>query len=342
VTMVEAKKSAAAVHLFTPQTAMRIRGDMNPPTPWPPDMATGENPPDGAIFDYYVGPKFSGVLTFEIVDSKGQLVTRVRSDDPVPPFDPRYPDPEYWARKPRVILTLEGHHRFLWDLRYPAVPGMSTGPSAEEAVPHDTPAVASSPFVLPGAYTVRLIADGKTLSEPFTVVMDPRVKTPMAELEAQFSLSKAMYDDALRSTTALHEITVLRDQLHAKAPAEADSLESKLTAIAGRGEGGRGGGGGGRGGPQGPPNLTALRLQLARMEHTVQAADVAPTTAQVQAYEAIKKPLGDLIDQWNALKASDVKALNEALHAAGLPLLSLDTHIIDHDVEDQIELGDEY
>jgi len=336
--MVEAKKSAAAVHLYTPQTAMRIRGDMNPPTPWPPDMATGENPPDGAIFDYYVGPKFSGVLTFEIVDSKGQLVTRVRSDDPVPPLDPRYPDPEYWARKPRVILTSEGHHRFLWDLRFPAVPGMSTGPSAEEAVPHDTPAVASSPFVLPGAYTVRLIADGKTLSEPFKVVMDPRVKTPMAELEAQFSLSKAMYDDALRATAALHEITVLREQLGAKAPAGADSLESKLTAIAGR----SGGGGGGRGGPVGPPNLTALRLQLARMEHTVQSADVAPTTAQVQGYEAMKKPLGDLLEQWNALKASDVKAMNEALRAAGLPLLSLDTRIIDHDVEDQIELGDDY
>ena len=56
-----ARTPVAPVHLYTPQTAMRIRGDMNPPTPWPPDMATGENPPDGAMFDYYVGPKFTGV-----------------------------------------------------------------------------------------------------------------------------------------------------------------------------------------------------------------------------------------------------------------------------------------
>ena len=171
----------------------------------------------------------------------------MRSDDPVPPLDPRYPDPEYWARKPRVILTSEGHHRFLWDLRYPAVPGMSTGPSADEAVPHDTPAVASSPFVLPGDYTARITAGGKTQSEPFRIVMDPRVKTPMPELEAQFKLSKAIYDDALRATTALHEITVLREQLRANpgAPAAsgADSIESKLTKIAG-GEAGRGGRGG--------------------------------------------------------------------------------------------------
>ena len=343
---IAAKVASEPVHLYTPQTAMRIRGDMNPPTPWPPDMAAGENPPDGAMFDYYVGPKFSGVLTLEIVDAKGELVTRVRSDDPVPPLDPRYPDPAYWARKPRVIVTSEGHHRFLWDLRYPAVPGMSTGPSADEAVPHDTPAVASSPFVMPGSYTVRLIAGGKTLTAPFQVVMDPRVKTPAAELEAQFKLSKAMYDDALHATAALHEITVLREQMRTRAAqppvaGAGDSLESKLNAIAGRGEGGRGGGGGGRGGPAGPPTLNTLRLQLARMEHTVQSADAAPTTAQTQAYESISKPLADLLDQWNKVKATDVKALNDRLRKSGLPLLSLNTFLIDHAVEDQIEVGDE-
>jgi photosystem II stability/assembly factor-like uncharacterized protein len=347
---IAAKIAAEPVHLYTPQTAMRIRNDMNPPTPWPPDMATGQNPPDGAMLDYYVGPHFSGVLTLEIADSKGQLVTRIRSDDPVPPIDPRfYPDPIYWARPPRLLLTTEGHHRFLWDLRYPPVPGMSTGPSAEEAIPHDTPSVASSPFVLPGDYTVRLIAGGKTLTAPFKVVMDPRVKTPMADLESQFKISKAMYDDAMRATAALHEIAVLREQLASRSTqppvaAGAESLESKLTKIAGgRGEGGpRGGGGGGRGGPGGPANLTTLRQNLARMEHTVQNADLAPTTAQTQAYEAMRKPIDDLIEQWNAIKATEVKAMNEGLRKQGLPLLSLDTFRIDHDVEDQIEVGDIY
>jgi photosystem II stability/assembly factor-like uncharacterized protein len=341
---IAAKIASEPVHLYTPQTAMRIRNDMNPPTPWPPDMATGENPPDGAMLDYYVGPGFTGVLTLEVVDAKGQLVTRVKSDDPILPLDPRfYPDPTYWARPQRVVSTEAGHHRFLWDLRYPAVPGMATGPSGDEAVPHDTPSVASSPFVMPGSYTVRLIGGGKTLSEKFNVVMDPRVKTSMADLQTQFDLSKAIYDDAMKATTALHEITVLREQLATKggAPGGPDSLESKLTKIAGgRGEGGggRGGGGGGRGGPA---NLTTLRQQLAREEHTVQSADLAPTTAQVETYQAMKKPIADLVDQWNAIKASDVKALNDQRKRDGLPLLSLDTRKIDHDVVDQIEMGDE-
>ena len=331
-------EKSAPVHLYAPQRAMRIRGDMNPPTPWPPEMATGENPPDGAMIDYYVGPQFTGVLMLEVRDAKGEVVTRVRSDDVVPPLDPRYPDPVLWSRAPRVLSTTPGHHRFLWDLRYPAVPGMSTGPSDDEAVPHDTPSVATSPFVLPGAYTVRLTAGGKTQTEPMTVVMDPRVKTSMADLEAQFRTSKSIYDDALRATTSLHEIMVLRAHLGAKGAVSAatgDTIESKLTKIAGaQVEAPR------RGGPAGPPNLTALRLQLARMQHTVQAADAAPTTSQVEAYEAIRKPLADLMEQWTVLKATDLKAVNDSLRRRGLPLLSLDTRMIDHAVEDQIEMGD--
>jgi hypothetical protein len=199
---------------------------------------------------------------------------------------------------------------------------------------------------MPGTYTVRLIAGGKTLSEKFNVVMDPRVKTPLADLQKQFDISKAMYDDAMKATAALHEITMLREQLAAKGGGDAagpDSIESKLTKIAGgrEGGGGRGGGGGGRGGPGGPANLTTLRQQLAREEHTVQSADAPPTTAQVETYEAMKKPIADLIDQWNTIKATEVKAMNDQRLKQGLPLLSLDTHRIDHDVEDMIEMGDE-
>ena len=104
---------------------MRIRNDMNPPTPWPPEMATGENPPDGAMLDYFVGPKFS-----RRADDGDRRQRRARWSRGFAATircrrsDPRYPDPEYWARKPpRVLLTTEGHHRFLWDLRYPGSAG---------------------------------------------------------------------------------------------------------------------------------------------------------------------------------------------------------------------------
>ncbi len=326
-------------HLYVPQTAMRIRGDMNPPTPWPADMATGDNPPDGAIIDYYLGPKFAGEVTLEVVDSKGAVIARIKSSDPVPPLDPRYPDPTLWARPPRVLSAAPGHHRFLWDMQYPQVPGMSTEPDADQAVPHNTPQVSTAPWVLPGEYTVRLTAGGKTMSEPLKIVMDPRVKTSPADLEAQFKISKAIYDDLMHSTAAIHEITVLRDQLQARQRqvTGGDSLEAKLDKIAGSERGERGG----RGGSGGPPTLRSVRTQLARIEHEIQNADEAPTAGQVEAYQIAGKPLAELLQQWEQVKQTEVKALNSSLEREHLPLLRIDTSKIDHDVEDQIVIGDD-
>lgn len=361
------RETAAAMagetaHLYKPQPAMRIRGNMNPPTPWPPDMATGENPPDGAMIDYYLGPGVSGVVTLEVLDGKGVVVSRYRSDAPVPPLDPRYPVPTLWARPPRVLSAAAGHHRFLWDMHYPEVPGMSLGPDADQAVPHDTPSVESSPWVLPGAYSVRLTAAGKTLTQPIEVVMDPRVKTPQGELEEQFRVSKAIYDDTMKATAALHEITVLRQQMQSKSAARiqgpdttgsakgaaaaaqgtpkapvttGESLETDLDKIAGRT-----GAGGGRRGPAGPPTLMSVRVQLVRIEHSIQNADVRPTAAQVEAYAIAVKPLPDLLAAWDKVKKTDLRALNAERARAHLAALELNTDRIDHDVEDQIEIGD--
>jgi photosystem II stability/assembly factor-like uncharacterized protein len=338
----EAKLSAANAYLYAPQTTLRIRNDMNPPTPWPPDMATGDNPPDGAMIDYYLGSNTSGPVTLQILDGHGAVITEFKSTDPVPPLDPRYPDPTLWARTPRVLSADPGQHRFLWNMHYPDVPGMSTGPDAEAAIPHDTPAVSSAPWVMPGTYTVRLMAGGESLTEPLTIVMDPRVKTSRFDLEQQFNLSHTMYDEMLQATRALHEITVLRDQLDSPnskvSHAAAQDLEAKLRKIAG---GDEGEGGGRRGGPSGPATLDSVRTQLARLEHSIGNADAAPTTSQTAGAAEIAKPLPGLLQQWNQLKATDLKAINEQLRKQNLPLLSIDTRIIDHDVEDQIEYGDD-
>jgi hypothetical protein len=191
---------------------------------------------------------------------------------------------------------------------------------------------------------VRLVAGDKTLTKPLTVVMDPRVKTSQADLEQQFAVAKSIYDDTLRATTAILEITVLRDQLKARsgqAPiaAAGDSIQTKLDAIAGSERGGRGGGG--RGGPAGPANLGSVRTSLARIEKEIENADEAPTAAQVEAWHITAQPLTGLLDQWQQLKQTDLKALNKQLEGGHLALLTLNTKTIDHDVEDQIELGDE-
>jgi hypothetical protein len=77
------------------------------------------------------------------------------------------------------------------------------------------------------------------------------------------------------------------------------------------------------------------------MEHAIQNADEAPTTAQAEAVQITTKPLEDLLQQWEQLKQTNLKALNRELENRHLSALKLDTTRIDHDVEDQIQVGDE-
>jgi hypothetical protein len=315
---------------------------MNPPTPWPADFPATRNPPDGAMIDYYLGPQLSGVVSLEVADSKGQTIARFNSDDPVPTLDPRYSVPPVWARPPRVLSAAPGHHRFLWDLQYPQVPGLSTGPDADLATPHDTPQVSTAPWVLPGDYTVKLTANGKTLTAQLKVVMDPRVKTPPSDLEQQFTLARQMYDDVMKATAAMHEISVLREQLKARigqpvVGQAGPTIESKLDAIAGPEHGGRGFGRG----PAGPATLGSVRMQLARLMHSIQSADEAPTPSQREAFGIAAMPLEGLIEQWRIVKDSDVKALNARLKKEHLALIDLDTREMDRSLEDELEMGDE-
>lgn len=168
----------------------------------------------------------------------------------------------------------------------------------------------------------------------------------------------------LKATTAIHEITVLRAQLSKEAgtsaQADADerikgssqrgraaasgevtlgeSLETNLDKIAGRVQGPHGGA---RGGPAGPPTLVSVRLQLSRIELSIQNADVQPTDAQVEAYHTAAQPLPALLAQWEQLKKTQLQAVNALRAKQNLPALTLNTTTIDHSVEDQIEVGDE-
>ena len=52
--------AANGPYLYKPATGIRVRFGMNDPTPWPPELPAGENPPPGAIIDYYLPAAASG------------------------------------------------------------------------------------------------------------------------------------------------------------------------------------------------------------------------------------------------------------------------------------------
>jgi photosystem II stability/assembly factor-like uncharacterized protein len=192
----DATTATQAALLFTPQEALRWRWNKNTDTPLPPDEPAGQNPPDGAILDYYLG-KPAQLVTLEILNAGGEVVRRYASSDPTPAPQTIGQVPWYWIRPPQAPSAAAGMHRFVWDLHYPPAP-RSKPEFPIAAVPGDTAPAQHSPWVLPGQYTVRLTVDGKALTRPLTVTMDPRVTTSRQGLEQQFVLSRQVYDALVR------------------------------------------------------------------------------------------------------------------------------------------------
>src|SRR5258708_18536583 len=63
---------------------------------------------------------------------------------------------------------------------------------------------------MPGTYTVKLTANGKSVTQPLIVKMDPRVTTSTEGLQQQFTLSKQIYDDIVSATAALEQLRGIR------------------------------------------------------------------------------------------------------------------------------------
>jgi photosystem II stability/assembly factor-like uncharacterized protein len=178
--------AAAAVHLYRPQDAWRVRWNMNTDTPLPPDEPAGENPPDGAIINYWLRAPVASVL-IEIVDAAGRIARRYTSEEKIEPPRDEGNVPRAWMRPPRPPGKTAGMHRIAWDLHYAPPKAAYTFPIA--ATPANTPRVPAGVWAPPGGYTVRLTAGGQTLTAPLRVRMDPRVRTTPSALDAQFTLS---------------------------------------------------------------------------------------------------------------------------------------------------------
>jgi photosystem II stability/assembly factor-like uncharacterized protein len=191
-------KSSATAHLFEPRAAWRFRWNKNTDTPLPPDEPAGENPPDGALINYWL-PKDAKVVTLTIRNAAG-IVRQYSSADPVETPVPGRNTPDYWLRPPQTLSTRAGFHRFVWDLHHER-PAVSSFTYPIAAILHNTPRVPLGSWVLPGTYTVELGVDGSTFGQQILVRMDPRVTASAEDIRIQYETSRAL-DAALRRVAA--------------------------------------------------------------------------------------------------------------------------------------------
>jgi len=221
----------APAYLFAPPVAWRFRWNKNTDTPWPPDEPAAPNPPDGVVISYHLAENARGPIVLEIIDpATGDTVRRYTSDDPpTAPVEGRN-IPDYWLRPPQKLEATAGLHRFVWDVRYapPAVAGFTYPISA---VIRNTPQTPQGFFVLPGAFQVRLSVNGQTYRRAVTVRMDPRVKTSVADLTLQFSISRAVDTAMSRLVAARTDVLGRAARATGEAAAAFQQLAADLQAA---------------------------------------------------------------------------------------------------------------
>ena len=292
--------------------------DRNTDTPLTPEVPAGQNPPDGAILDYYLGAASVGAGDVEVFDHLGKPVRKYSSNDKPEPINAKELNvPTYWIRMPKVLSAEAGMHRWVWDLRL-GPPGALAHSYPISAIYHDTPRYPLGPWVMPGVYTIKLTVDGKTYTQALTVKMDPRNKTGVTGLTEQYRLATKLWSAMNEDYAAIEQIRKVRAALHErreKGSAVANGiadLDQKLAAIEGAG-GGRGRGAGG-----GANSLSRLNGELSQILEIVAESDQTPTVQATTAAAELRKSLDAELAKWNAVKAKDIPALNGELQKAGL------------------------
>jgi photosystem II stability/assembly factor-like uncharacterized protein len=310
----EANDSIASedVHLYKPSIATRTRPGSDEATPYSPEIPHGDNPPVGAIVDYYLKADATAPIALEILNAKGESVRKFSSDhNPAQPEEKTLEYPAHWVKVPTPLAITHGAHRFVWDLHYETPRG--GGSSYRRA---------SGVWVLPGNYTVVLTVAGKSYKQPLTVRMDPRIKTSPTDLQRQFSDSQRAADAVKRLSAAIAKGAAIEKQLaDIKSEQTAvDAFRQRLTAVLGKADLSYG--------AASTPidsDTTSLRHLSAKLRmvlYALQSADVAPTTEQEAALALFEKTLAATEKDWTTLMSVDLPKLNEQLKAAGAKEIS--------------------
>jgi hypothetical protein len=177
---------------------------------------------------------------------------------------------------------------------------------------------------VPGQYTVRLAANGSSVSAPLTVKMDPRVKVSQAGLQKKFELDMKLASAVTESSQAVNQARSVREQLQDLANTAPASVKDPIKALTESITELLDGSKNSSGSAGTKPGLTSVNTDVIALYKEVEKADSEPTVAQVEAFRNINSKLTENLKAWEELKGSQLRKLNQQLHSAGLAEIRLD------------------
>ncbi len=300
--------------LYKPQNTFRVRWNMNSDTPIPQEEPSGQNPPDGAIINYYLSEKSSAV-SLEILDDKGTLIRKYSNKDTLYKI-PNVNIPLYWIRPQDILSADAGSHRFIWDMHYAPLNVPASYPIA--AIYMNTAPNETSPWVVPGMYTAKLTANGVSYSQSFEIKMDPRVKAGTEELTLIRNLAYGCYDGRKRCMEALGKIASLHQQIKNILPRagiplvkQLNKLDSTLTLLENPALG------------NATRGFNKINNDFAGIFNVVNDSEMPPTTQITEAAEKVRSDLELLLIKWMAVRVVDINKVNINLVMEKLPTLSV-------------------
>jgi len=278
-------------HLAPPRPATQIRDVERGRDNFGHSYWTADNPPRGAILDYWIGdPAIGEPVVVEALDDRGNVVRKIAES-----------------------TAERGAQRVVWDLRH-------------EAPPSDSESSWRKPngrFVLPGDYRVRLTVGDRVHTQPLGVSMDPAIDVSARDRRAlettlalQAKLVAAAYhagkavDASVEQTAALIE-TLEEERASAslvdKARAAAD--EARRLKIALRGEE--------LGIAQQETYLPLADLTL-RLYRTAESWTGAPGPEQQRLTKIAHRDLEKLLAELEPFLAKTLPGLQRSAAAAGV------------------------
>jgi hypothetical protein len=309
LSQLKGRDPAEDLKLFQPKSAVRFetgRGAGGVRSSLP----LGENPPSGAVIEFWLKTQPRNEVTLEFLDTSGKLINKYSSralqqDSAAEPG----------SAGPARVPAQAGMNRFVWDLHYPDAVGfpnliMWAGTTR-------------GPMAIPGNYQVRLTVDGKVQTQSFAIVKDPRLKTTPDDFEKQLTLSLQIRDKLSQTNQTVIDIreakrqlnqylTLWRDYPAAKNIVDqAQELTKRLSAVEEelyqvRNQA-----------REDPLNYPIkLNNRLASLLTVVESTDDAPTKQSYTVYEGLAGEVNAQLRVAEKLLKEDVSAFNKMVRDA--------------------------